>query len=688
MQCLDDVMPNSCDADRVVLPDGATVAVVGGGPAGAFFAIHLLTRAREQDKRVRVIVLERRWRQEPSAASPTHACRWRGCNYCAGGISAKMSDVLRGMNLLLPPQVVQGRFTSIIVEGYWKNIELEIPPGREMCSVYRGSCPAGSGNHHESFDAFLLEAARNAGAELVAGEAEEAHRAGAGKLTVRYRSLGVITEETVDFLVFAVGVNEVMVHRAGDTPILHSVRDLIPGFVPPRVRRALICELEGKPALPEHMAGTIHFLDYSSESLNLEMCSLVPKQGFLTAVLVGASIDAMTSASQHAEIVNQFLDLPHLRKLLPPGTRLRPVCTCCPNMVVGSARNPFTDRVASVGDLVTTRLYKDGILSAHQTARALAETLLNRGIDSRSLEEGYSPTLRHFQRDNRFASVVFFLHRIFFSSSVLSRVVYQAVITERKNRSSAHRRLETLLWQIASGDADYETILRQMLRPATVWSVFAGGLIVTLRNYLTEVVFGLRWKGFGRFTTGVARERVEEKRAALARLVADNDIAVDGQPQFERMYTIQLHAPAARILRQLGQFGEADRAFLRPRGVRIRRVAGMPNSPGCVIRYEILGRLLAFSMVLEQVGECLAVYRVLDGFARGGVLVFEIEKLAPSNCNLSIYVAFDFYRENRGASRVLAFIFRWLFPAFVHDVLWNHSLCQLKDIVEQQAAPD
>ena len=49
-------------------------------------------------------------------------------------------------------------------------------------------------------------------------------------------------------------------------------------------------------------------------------------------------------------------------------------------MVVGSAKNPFGDRAAAVGDLVTARLYKDGILSAHQTARALAETVLALGI--------------------------------------------------------------------------------------------------------------------------------------------------------------------------------------------------------------------------------------------------------------------------------------------------------------------
>ena len=77
----------------------------------------------------------------------------------------------------------------------------------------------------------------------------------------------------------------------------------------------------------------------------------------------------------------------------------------------------------------------------------------------------------------------------------------------------------------------------------------------------------------------------------------------------------------------------------------------------------------------------MAVYRVMDGYAKGGVLIFEIEKLTEEVCALSIYVAFDFARGN-GFSRPLWWLFRRLFPAYVHDVIWNHSLCQLKDIVE------
>jgi hypothetical protein len=78
------------------------------------------------------------------------------------------------------------------------------------------------------------------------------------------------------------------------------------------------------------------------------------------------------------------------------------------------------------------------------------------------------------------------------------------------------------------------------------------------------------------------------------------------------------------------------------------------------------------------------VYRVLDGFARGGVMVFEIEALGRGQCGLSIYVTFDFPTGSGPLNRPLFGVLRLLFPAFAHDVIWNHSLCELKDCVESQ----
>ncbi len=699
-------------AEAVPLERGATVAVIGGGPAGAFFALHLLRRARELGREVEVVIFERRARAQPDRAGafpapgraelqapvaagtplssgPAGPPCWQGCNHCAGGISPRLNDVLNDLGLQLPPPVIQARIRRLTIQGYWKNIELEVPPGRAMFSVYRGSRPARRPDRDQSFDAFLLGRARAAGARVIGEEVVGVARAEQGALRVEYGGGAGRQALAAGFVVFAAGIKETTGLSRSTKPMLRALQGLIPGFVPPAVRRALVFELEGEQGIPATLAEGVHFVEYGSRTLRLEMCSLVPKRGFVTAVLVGPSIDALRGPGEEVTVIQEFLALPQIRKLVPPGARFRTVCMCDPHLVTGAARCPFGDRVAAVGDVATARLYKDGILSAEQTARALARTMLEVGVDRRSLRRGYGPTLVGFQRDNRWAAVVFAVHRLFFSSSILSRVLYQAVITERKSRWRPQRGLEQILWKIASGDDRYGEILLSMIHPVTVWRVLSGGLLVTARNFATELVFGLRWEGFGRFTTGVARERLEAKRLAFARLITESRIAVPARLEFERMYTIKVQAPPAKVLEQLGRFGEADRRYLRPRWVRIRRVAGVPQLPGCRIRYEVVHPRCCFSLELERVvGERLAVYRVQDGFARGGVLIFEIEPFAEGICTLSIYVAFNFARGTRWWARPFWWCFRHLFPAFIHDVLWNHSLCQLKDLVESQLRED
>src|SRR5260370_1049133 len=122
---------------------------------------------------------------------------------------------------------------------------------------------------------------------------------------------------------------------------------------------------------------------------------------------IGAGVDAGGDLGESLGLVKRFLELPHVRKLISPGVRCNTAWICRANMVIGAAKHPFGDRVVAVGDMVTARLYKDGILSACQTARALAETVLRVGMDAASLEEGYGPTLRRFRRGNRLASFVF-----------------------------------------------------------------------------------------------------------------------------------------------------------------------------------------------------------------------------------------------------------------------------------------
>lgn len=670
------------DEEPLRLASGATVVVIGGGPAGAFFAIQLLRLAAKLGRQLKVLIFERRLQSGNSHAVPLQEC-WKGCNHCAGGISPRLNDGLRELGLSLSEGVIQSRIRSVTIQGYWKNITLEVPAGREMFSVYRGSRPSRRLDQEQNFDGYLLQAARQTGAEVIGAEVSSVTRASDGKPVIIYRQAGLDAQVEADLLVFAAGVNGKPGLPAHENPMVRIIRQVLPGFEPPRLRRALIFEMELDARQSPWLDEEIHFVEYGSKALPLEMCSLVPKRGFLTAVLVGRSVDTAKEPEAARRIMRQFLELPHIRKLVPPRTQLRLACTCSPNMVIGSARQAIGSRVAVVGDLVVTRLYKDGLLSAQQTAAALAAAALERGVDEASLRRGYAPVIDQFRRDNRYAALVFLIHRVVFSSSVLSRFLYQAVISERKNAVASQRTLENILWKIASGDDRYEQVFRAMVRPSVLWSIISGGVLVTLRNYAAELMFGLRWRGLGRFTTGVALERLEAKRAAFAHWLAACRMPGPSSYEFERMYTIRIRSPRARVFAALGRFGEPDREYLHPRWVRIRRVAGEPNVGGCTIEYRVVLPRFSFRLLLEHVVvNQLAVYRVQNGFARGGVLIFELETPKPDVCDLSIYVAFNFPRGRNWLAGPAWWLMRHAFPAFVHDVIWNHSLCQLKDFVE------
>lgn len=604
-----------------------------------------------------------------------------GCNYCAGGISPRMCDILDDMRIEVPEKIIQSRINSITVQGHWKNIEIVVPQERNMLSVFRGSQPSYRSDRASGFDALLLEQALAEGARLVTGDVHEIGYSDSGRPLVQYNTGPETKTLETDFLVIATGVN----HMAGIPPhdygLFRSLQTVMPGFKAPKMRKTIICEIELSRQALNQMHGDVYFIEYGSAEFRLEMCSIIPKAELVTVVLIGSSIDHISSHAEQLEAVDRFLSLPHVRKLIPGSARLK--CTCNPYMVTGVAGTAVADRMAVIGDLATARLYKDGIYSAYETSRALAHTLLTRGTDMSSLYNTYWPGVKAISRDNRFGRMVFLLHRITFSTPVVSRVLYQAIFTERKKKLRSNRRLEHILWSIASGDAPYRDILRQMLHPSTILSIASGGLLVTIRNYLAELVFGLKWRGFGRHTTGVYREQFGNKRPQFMNLISEAGIVFPRRQDMEKMYTIKIRAPGDRIFTELGRFGDKDRGYFHPRFVDVRRVSGEPNQEGSLIQYRIVPRFLSFNLYLEKsVNHHYLIHRVMDGFAKGGVLIFEIETLGRGQCGLSIYVTFDFSVGTGPFSRLNQKIFRLLFPAFLHDVIWNHSLCQMKDCVE------
>jgi flavin-dependent dehydrogenase len=672
--------------EATTLPDGATIAVVGGGPAAAFFSVQMLRGARERGKEIQLLILEQKQKAHPVEAGG--AASLEGCNHCAGGISPRLSDALRENDLELPERVIQGRPTQITVHGDWKSIELPVPQGREMLSVFRGSRPGRRPDRFTNFDSYLLERAVDEGAQLVNAEARSIWHADDGRPVISYRQPdhpeGVDEVLEVDLAVFAAGMNRSPGMDVAGDPLLAALAQVIPGFRPPRCRKAFIVEMETDKELRDAMRGEMHFVPYGSRDLHIELASLIPKGRWTTVVLLGKSVDR-APLSQYLDVVERFLDLPHMKRALPQQAGFHPVCVCHPNITVGAAHAGVGERVALIGDLAVSRLYKDGIYSAFLTSSALATCALERGIDRRSLELGYWPIVKRIDRDNRSGHVVFLLTHVVFSHPVLSRIVYQALLTERRTAPIASRRLGDVLWRIASGDDSYRRSLAGMFHPIAIWRVLVGGAIITMRNYVTERIFGLRWKGLGRYPTGVPRQDVEQRREDI---IAALGVRPFGrEPDIESMYSIRVRSDDAAILRQLEKFGDEEREYFTPRFIHVRQTAGVPNQVGSTIRYDVTPRWYSFSVVLEKVirGRHM-LYRALDGFSQGGILAFDIDRRGPASSVLTIYVAFDFPKPHNPLKRLVWWVFGLTFPSFVHDVLWNHALCKLKHLAEDEHA--
>ena len=86
------------DEAELTLKDGSRVAVIGGGPAGSFFAYFVLKMAQAVDLELAVDIYE------PRGFS---RCGPAGCNHCGGIVSESLVQILASEGIVLPAEVVQ-----------------------------------------------------------------------------------------------------------------------------------------------------------------------------------------------------------------------------------------------------------------------------------------------------------------------------------------------------------------------------------------------------------------------------------------------------------------------------------------------------------------------------------------------------------------------------------------------------
>ena len=607
----------------------------------------------------------------------------RGCNFCAGLISPRLNEVLDACGLVVPEEIIQERIDYVWIHGQWKNLRLRVPSDKQMYSVFRGSLPGRRTGRPAGFDGFLLGEAVKEGAHIQYGEVQAIAYGASGKpeLTVKALSGETVSIEA-SFVSIATGINAHFVPEYGADGLFASVKRMNSSFVQGKTRRALIFELDvGEDFLERNMNKEIYFIEYGSKRLALEHTALIPKGRFLTVALIGKCIDEADLPREIRQIVHDFLTLPQIDSILPGIAAAPLACVCAPRMTVATAASPFGERFAIIGDAVGARLNKDGLYSAHETASQLAQVVLHEGIDKQALARGYGKTVKWLVADNRFGRIVFAVSRAAFTLPLLSRIVYQAFATEYKVHEEPRRPLSVVLWKIASGTADYREVLREICGYAVLRSV-VGGAAVTLRNVFFEIILGVQWGEYGRYPTVVLKEKREALREELGSSLA---MELDPSPDFERMYWIKIRGSEEEIMAELAKFGQRDARFLKLRIVEMRQTEGTANQVGSVIRYRVpLVKLAAELRLTRRVGFETLFYKADEGLVDRGKLIFHVAPTTDGNRRLSVYAAFD-YKKGKGlASRTMWRCARFLFPEFVHDVVWNHALCTIKEDVERK----
>jgi flavin-dependent dehydrogenase len=658
--------------------DKARFAIVGGGPAGAFFAIFLLREAQRLNKDVDVVIVERKTMIKIGDDS------WwsKGCNFGAGGVSPRLNAIMEKARIHVPAEIIRGEINRIWIQGMWKNIPLKVPKQMKMYSVFRGSLPFKLKDQQRGLDAILLGKAIEAGAKYLQGEAIEITCSDSSMpvLVVKQASGGVISLPA-SFVAIATGVNAQAGKDYREIPLIRSLKKLNPDFVPARLRKTIVFELSvPRKILEKNLKKEIYFIEYGSRELPLEHVALVPKGDHLTVSAIGEFIDKAVLPKESRKIIKKIVDLPQLKRILPNIANYPVACTCVPRMTVGVARSPYAERVALIGDAVGSRLYKDGLYSALLSASQLAHIVMHQGLDKRTLIKEYGKTVKWLSRDNRFGKLVFRSIRLTFSAPMLSRILYQTFATELKIKDKNKRPLGQVLWKIASGDSDYREILRKMFSLRALYSVLIGGLFVTLRNIFIEFLFGLKWGEYGKYPTVVLKEKRDYIKGSLSSALG---ISLDSAPDFERLYAIKIKAPAQQIFSELGKFGDEGRNYMKLRFIEILRKKGFPNQRDSIIQYRLKFLPVSVDMSLKHViPEKALYYEVSEKFADKGKLVFEIKPTEDGNNRLVIYTAFDFKRGSGVFAKIFWCFFRLAFPAFIHDVVWNHALCSIKEDTE------
>jgi len=420
-------------ADPDVLNDGAKIAVIGGGPSGSFFSIFALKMARMLGKELNVTIFEPK---DFTKDGPG------GCNRCGGIISELLVQTLAVEGINLPDSVVRKGINSYKLHTNEGSVFIATPHfEKTIATVYRGGGPKGMmAGEKESFDNFLLRQAVKEGAVHKPLRIDG--------ITYRNKKPVPLSRNSeimeADLVVGAFGVNS----TAGTL-----IESMGFGYEEPLTVTTAIAELHmSEQVVAQYFGNSIHL--FLLPDKGLKFAAMIPKGAYVTLCILGSEI--------HGRTVDDFLDKPVVKVVLPKSDPYKLECRCLPKMNVGAPKIAFSDRVVMCGDAGSTRLFKDGLGAAYLMGKAIAKTVVFHGVGRQHLKGSYKPVYRSILIDNYFGRVLYAVTDILRKNSVFTKGMLEVIQREQEG-VAGHVVLSSILWDMFTGNERYRNIFPKAL---------------------------------------------------------------------------------------------------------------------------------------------------------------------------------------------------------------------------------
>ncbi len=424
--------------------DGMSIAVIGGGPAGSFFALNALRISREMGIDCKVTILNGKDFERPGPA---------GCNMCAGVISETLYQKLTDWGIEIPEEVVQSKIEGYVLETRYLKYPL-LHPLREkkIHTVFRGSGPISSSDTEiVSFDSYLLNLARETGAEIIncLVNAISLPEEDTGKINLACSRQSEKFHISADVIVGASGLNSTLANKFSN---LHF------GYRPPKSLKMYQAELEMDPQKIKSIFGNSIFI-FALGIKNIQFAALIPKVRYITLSII-------TKGNARKEDISAFLSHSRIREKFPEEFHVaKERCFCLPKINIASSRKPYADRIVIIGDASISRYYKNGIESAFLSAQLGSEAIFHHGYSEEALKKHYFyPLRKQIGNDNRYGHLLFKIFDLISTYGSLAQI-FLLVASESK-RDEPRQIAQEILWDLFTGNNPYKKIFFKFLKPA------------------------------------------------------------------------------------------------------------------------------------------------------------------------------------------------------------------------------